>query len=199
MHSTAGDRNTPSHPRSLLSAAVPFAALSDDNDPGTSTAAIATAASAEFPISGLQETTPSILDPLVSVLLSSPLSAGTTIILLTIVFRSAVTLPATLWQRRRMKRTREIIQPAMKLVNDRLARSLVGESRRKGLSYEEYKKELKRQVSPLWSNGLASNCSSVHLAGCVRCIMKPAADMDRWQSSNLPCTGNTAPTHYPPC
>lgn len=92
-------------------------------------------------------TTSSFLDPLVALLLSSPLPAGLTILLLTFSFRSAITLPATIWQRRRMQRTKEIVRPAMKAINEQLAGKVARECRAKGLGYEEYKKELKSQVS----------------------------------------------------
>lgn len=89
----------------------------------------------------------SILDPIVTLLLSSPLPAGLTILLITFAFRSAVTLPATLWQRRRVQRTKDIIRPAMKELNERLAGVVAKQCRAKGIDYEGYKKELKSQVS----------------------------------------------------
>jgi inner membrane protein COX18 len=92
----------------------------------------------------------SFFDPMVALLLTSPLPAGLTILLLTFTFRSAITLPATLWQRRRMQRTKEIIRPAMKALNDKLAGVVAKECRAKGMDYEAYKKELKSQASSLW-------------------------------------------------
>ncbi|KAK4684077.1 hypothetical protein P7C73_g6125, partial [Tremellales sp. Uapishka_1] len=73
-------------------------------------------------------------------------SYGLTIILSTLLFRSAITLPATLWQRARMKRLRENVMPEMKKLNDRLAVVVARESRSQGRSFEEYKAELKAQV-----------------------------------------------------
>ena len=46
-----------------------------------------------------------------------------------------------------MQRMREIVRPEMQRINDRLAVEVARESKRKGLGYDEYKKELKKQVS----------------------------------------------------
>lgn len=46
-----------------------------------------------------------------------------------------------------MERTKRIVQPEMRRINERLAGIVARESRKKGLGYEEYKKELKKQVS----------------------------------------------------
>lgn len=70
-----------------------------------------------------------------------------TIILLTIAFRTGFTLPVSIWAQGRMNRMREIVRPEMQRVNARLAVEVAKESRRKGVGYDEYKKELKRQVS----------------------------------------------------
>lgn len=88
-----------------------------------------------------------IFDALASVLMSSPFATGTTIIVLTIVLRTCLTLPIAFWQRKRYARTRKYVLPAMKETNDRLAQELIPVCRRKGLDYDGYKKELKRQVS----------------------------------------------------
>lgn len=90
---------------------------------------------------------PSLVDTVHSLLLSVPLPAGYTIILLTLLVRTGVTLPVTLWQRARARRTREIIVPEMKRLNDELAGPVARECRKAGMGYEEYKRELKRQVS----------------------------------------------------
>ena len=90
----------------------------------------------------------SILDPLVSVLLSSPLPAWATIIGLTLCVRTGITLPVTLWQRGRMLTEAREVRPRMKELNEKLAVSLAKECRSKGLGYEEYKKQLKSRVSP---------------------------------------------------
>ncbi|GFZ43210.1 hypothetical protein JCM24511_00929 [Saitozyma sp. JCM 24511] len=85
------------------------------------------------------------IDSLSSLLLSSPLGCGSTIILLTLLFRTGATLPATLWQRARVHRTRELVVPEMRRINGELAGKVARECRAKGMGYEEYKKELKRQ------------------------------------------------------
>lgn len=90
----------------------------------------------------------SILDPLVNVLLSSPLPAWATIIALTLCVRTGITLPVTLWQRGRMLTEAREVRPRMKDLNEKLAVSLAKECRSKGLGYEEYKKQLKSRVSP---------------------------------------------------
>jgi membrane protein insertase Oxa1/YidC/SpoIIIJ len=91
-------------------------------------------------------TEPSILDPLVNLLLSSPLPAWATIIGLTICVRTSVTLPVTLWQRGRMMTEAREVRPRMKVINERLAVALAKECREQGLGYEEYKKQLKAKV-----------------------------------------------------
>lgn len=81
-------------------------------------------------------------------LLTHPFPTYTsTIILLTVAVRTAFTLPVTIWARGRMQRMRELVRPEMERVNARLAVEVAKESRRKGVGYDEYKKELKRQVS----------------------------------------------------
>lgn len=97
-------------------------------------------------ISATTET--SIMDPLVNVLLSSPLPAWATIIGLTLCVRTGITLPVTLWQRGRMLTEAREVRPRMKDLNEKLAVSLAKECRSKGLGYEEYKKQLKSRVSP---------------------------------------------------
>lgn len=87
------------------------------------------------------------LTSLSEILLAHPLPTYTaTIVLLTVLVRSVFTLPATLWSRHRMKKMREIVRPEMQRVNERLAVQVMQECRKKGLGYDEYKKELKRQV-----------------------------------------------------
>jgi membrane protein insertase Oxa1/YidC/SpoIIIJ len=88
----------------------------------------------------------SILDPLANLLLASPLPAWVTIIALTLCVRTGITLPVTLWQRRRMLREAQEVRPRMKEINEKLAVVVARESREKGLGYEEYKKNLKARV-----------------------------------------------------
>lgn len=85
---------------------------------------------------------------LTEAILNTPLSSyALTIVCLTFVLRAGLTLPTTLWQRRRMARVREIIGPEMKRKNDELAPLVARQSRKDGLSYEEYQKRLKKEVS----------------------------------------------------
>jgi len=91
-------------------------------------------------------TEPSFFDPLANLLLSSPLPAWATIIGLTICVRTTVTLPVTLWQRRRMMTEAREVRPRMKEINERLAVAMARECREKGLGYDEYKKQLKAKV-----------------------------------------------------
>ncbi|GHJ86047.1 hypothetical protein NliqN6_2449 [Naganishia liquefaciens] len=88
------------------------------------------------------------LTSLSELLLAHPLPTYTsTIVLLTLGVRTAFTLPATVWARQRMQRMRELVRPEMQRVNDRLAVEVARESKRKRLGYDEYKKELKKQLA----------------------------------------------------
>jgi membrane protein insertase Oxa1/YidC/SpoIIIJ len=90
------------------------------------------------------------LTSLSELLLTHPFPTYTgTIVLLTLGVRTVFTLPATIWARRRMQRMREIVRPEMQRINERLAVEVARDSKRKGLGYDEYKKELKRQVSTI--------------------------------------------------
>lgn len=88
----------------------------------------------------------SILDPLANALLASPLPAWATIIALTLCVRTGITLPVSLWQRRRMLREATEVRPRMKKINEKLAVSVMKECRAKGIDYEGYKRELKSKV-----------------------------------------------------
>lgn len=90
----------------------------------------------------------SILDPLANLLLSSPLPAWATIIALTLCVRTGITLPVSLWQRRRMMREATEVRPRMKQINEQLAVSVMKDCRARGVDYEGYKKELKTKVRP---------------------------------------------------
>lgn len=89
----------------------------------------------------------SLLDPLANALLSSPLPAWATIIALTLCVRTGITLPVSLWQRRRMMREATEVRPRMKQINEQLAVSVMKDCRARGVDYEGYKKELKSKVS----------------------------------------------------
>lgn len=95
-------------------------------------------------VAGVPET--SILDPLANALLASPLPAWATIIALTLCVRTGITLPVSLWQRRRMLREASEVRPRMKQINEKLAVSVMKDCRARGVDYEGYKKELKTKV-----------------------------------------------------
>lgn len=105
-----------------------------------------------FPFNNLSLPTGETFLPLSQFLLDHPFPTyASSIILTTIFLRTLVTLPITVWSRKRMRRMRELVQPEMKLWNEKLAVKLVGESRKAGLDFEGYKKELKRQVGGISS------------------------------------------------
>ena len=80
-------------------------------------------------------------------LLASPLpSYGLTIIVLALLLRSTITLPVTLWQRRRYARLKELAEPQVQQFNQKIATELVGECRRRGLSHEAYRSMVKEKV-----------------------------------------------------
>lgn len=80
-------------------------------------------------------------------LLNTPTpSYGLSIIVLTLALRFGITVPLAMWQRKRMRRERELVVPEMKKINDRLAVELVRDARREGLTYEDYRKKLKAEV-----------------------------------------------------
>lgn len=90
----------------------------------------------------------SIFSPLSHFLLDHPIySYGATIVFITIVLRTAFSLPAVFWARNRALRAKSIVLPEMKKINRELAIKLVPECRRKNLGYDVYRAELKRQVS----------------------------------------------------
>lgn len=96
----------------------------------------------------------SLLDPLANALLSSPLPAWATIIALTLCVRAGITLPVSLWQRRRMMREATEVRPRMKQINEQLAVSVMKDCRARGVDYEGYKKELKSRVSSVRDYGV---------------------------------------------
>ncbi|KAL7423769.1 hypothetical protein Q5752_001353 [Cryptotrichosporon argae] len=69
------------------------------------------------------------------------------IVALTVLLRLTTTVPATLWQRARGRRSRELVGPQMRRWRDVLATRVAGECRRRGVGYDEYRKELKRQLA----------------------------------------------------
>ncbi|WVO13188.1 hypothetical protein L204_100800 [Cryptococcus depauperatus] len=88
------------------------------------------------------------IHPLSDLLISlpHPLGYGVSIIVITLVVRTVFTLPVSLWQKRRAKRMQDLVAPQISATNERLARSLADDYRRKGLGYTEYLLELRRQM-----------------------------------------------------
>ena len=103
----------------------------------------------------------SLFDPLSDLLLAYPIhSFSLTIILLTILLRTTLTLPAVFWQRDRVLRAKRLVEPEMRRINGDLARSLIGEMKRAGKPYHEYRAELKRQVRSACPSPLCSSLST---------------------------------------
>ncbi|WWC58520.1 uncharacterized protein I303_101063 [Kwoniella dejecticola CBS 10117] len=75
-----------------------------------------------------------------------PWGYGVSIIFLTLVVRSVFTLPISLWQRKRSLRVKNLVQPELKVINERLAQSVMIDCRKRGVGYEQYTLELRRQV-----------------------------------------------------
>ncbi|KIR82074.1 hypothetical protein I306_00945 [Cryptococcus gattii EJB2] len=114
------------------------------------------ASPADLPLEPLHEPllqpASTFLDPLVHPLsdallsIPHPLGYGTTLILLTLIVRTAFTLPVSLWQKKRAKKMQSIIAPEMKAINEHLAETVAKECRKKGVGYAEYLVELRRQL-----------------------------------------------------
>jgi hypothetical protein len=79
---------------------------------------------------------------------SSSLSYSAAIVLLTLSFRLGITLPVTLWQRRRIKRVAENVVPEVKAWGEKAKLKLRAEFRRADKGYDAYVKELNSRVSP---------------------------------------------------
>ena len=96
----------------------------------------------------------SLFDPLSRLLLDHSIhSFGLTIILVTLLLRTTISLPAVFWQRNRLKKSREMVEPEMRRLNKDLAPRLAVECRRRGMTYEAYYEELKAQVSFFYPSG----------------------------------------------
>ncbi|WWC66461.1 uncharacterized protein I206_100363 [Kwoniella pini CBS 10737] len=95
-----------------------------------------------------------IVHPLSDQLISipHPFGYGTSIIILTLIIRSIFTLPISLWQRKRSLRFKNFVQPELKIINEKLAKSIMIESKKRNLGYEEYTLELRRQVEKAQKN-----------------------------------------------
>ncbi|WVW82179.1 hypothetical protein I302_104185 [Kwoniella bestiolae CBS 10118] len=90
-----------------------------------------------------------IIDPLSNFLLeiNHPLGYGVSIICITLLVRTVFTLPVSLWQRKRALKTKQIVEPELKIVNERLAKFIAREYRQQGKGYKEYLLEVRRQVA----------------------------------------------------
>jgi inner membrane protein COX18 len=74
-------------------------------------------------------------------------SYALSIVILTIVARSCITLPVTLWQRTRTNRMVEQVLPRWEHLKERLPQVIAKRCRKQGLSYKQYEVELHKEVS----------------------------------------------------
>ncbi|KAK6905590.1 hypothetical protein I203_106420 [Kwoniella mangroviensis CBS 8507] len=90
-----------------------------------------------------------VIDPLSSLLLeiNHPFGYGISIICITLLVRTIFTLPVSLWQRKRALKTKQIVEPELKIINERLAKSIARDYRKAGKGYKEYLLEVRRQVA----------------------------------------------------
>lgn len=79
--------------------------------------------------------------------LPGSISYSALIVLLTLVLRSSITLPLTVWSRRRVRRVAELVVPRVKAWSARAKYALRAEYRKENRSYEDYVKELNARVS----------------------------------------------------
>ncbi|GAA5978310.1 hypothetical protein JCM11641_004650 [Rhodosporidiobolus odoratus] len=93
---------------------------------------------------------PTFFEPLSAVFLALPptlsLSYAAFVPLFTLFYRSATTLPITLWQRRRTKRFAEVVMPLVRRKQAEIALQTRDECRRAGKTYEEYQKVFKKKA-----------------------------------------------------
>jgi membrane protein insertase Oxa1/YidC/SpoIIIJ len=88
-----------------------------------------------------------VFTPLSTMFLSHPLPTYTgSIIVLTLLTRTLITLPITIWSRAHMVRLRKIVAPILKRKNTNLALSLVPECRKLGLTHKEYVQVLQGEI-----------------------------------------------------
>lgn len=74
-------------------------------------------------------------------------SYATSIVLLTLALRCSITLPMTVWQRKRVKRVQTEVIPRVKEYMEKAKFELRAEFRKAGKDYDEYAKELNKRVS----------------------------------------------------
>ncbi|WWD09295.1 hypothetical protein V865_007418 [Kwoniella europaea PYCC6329] len=110
------------------------------------THAISTTDEALTPVSTIFDP---IIDPLSSFLLeiNHPFGYGVSIICITLLVRTIFTLPVSLWQRKRALKTKQIVEPELKIINETLAKSIARDYRKAGKGYKEYLLEVRRQVA----------------------------------------------------
>lgn len=78
-------------------------------------------------------------------------SYATSIVLLTLALRCSITLPLTVWQRKRVKRVQEEVIPRVKSYMEEAKYELRAQFRRAGKDYTDYTKELNKLASPFFS------------------------------------------------
>lgn len=76
----------------------------------------------------------------------TPHAYALAIAITTVLLRSAVTLPITLWQRRRTRRMVQLVAPQWAQLKQTLPISVAKRCRKEGKSYEAYEKELQKEV-----------------------------------------------------
>lgn len=64
-----------------------------------------------------------------------------------VVLRSCLTVPVQLWQRKRIERLNEVVNPEIKSLNDKIALQVLVHAKREGWSHEQYVAEVKKKVS----------------------------------------------------
>jgi hypothetical protein len=71
------------------------------------------------------------------------------LVLLAFLVRGTVSLPLHLWTRARVRRLTELAVPEWERIqkDEKLHNSIIRRSRQKGLSHEQYQKEVEREVS----------------------------------------------------
>lgn len=93
---------------------------------------------------------PTFFEPASTLLLAVPPALGLSYVafipLMTLLIRGGSTLPLTLWQRARTQRYQEVVLPAVKKEQARVALETRNECRREGKSYEEYQKVFAKRV-----------------------------------------------------
>lgn len=93
---------------------------------------------------------PTFFEPLSNALLSMPSSLSLSYLafipIATIIYRTLLTLPFNIWQRRRIARFANDVLPLVKKEQARIALETRADCRRAGKSYEEYQKEFQKRV-----------------------------------------------------